>query len=110
MCQEQYGLTPNYNYTLDHYGGVRDSEMLGYSNIFFSNGKLDPWRYNVFSNKSGASPLYSLSDTLPAVYMDDCSHHLDLRPPNSKDPKSVIIGRQMEIDFLSRLIKNKNDL
>lgn len=44
MCQSTYGLTPNYNYTLDHYGGVKDSEMLSYSNIFFSNGKLDPWR------------------------------------------------------------------
>lgn len=43
-CQKTYGLTPNYNYTLDHYGGVTDGEMLSYSNIFFSNGKLDPWR------------------------------------------------------------------
>lgn len=44
-CYEKYGILPNYNYTLDHYGGVTDDDMLGYSNIFFSNGKLDPWRY-----------------------------------------------------------------
>ena len=45
QCQQTYGLTPNYNYTLEHFGGVRDQEMLGYSNIFFSNGRLDPWRF-----------------------------------------------------------------
>lgn len=47
MCNETYGLTPNYNYTLEHYGGVNDKDMLGYSNIFFSNGKMDPWRFSI---------------------------------------------------------------
>ena len=44
MCQQMYGLSPKYDYALDHYGGVTDAEMLGYTNIFFSNGTLDPWR------------------------------------------------------------------
>ena len=44
VCQERFGFTPNYNYTLEHYGGITDDDMLSYSNIFFSNGILDPWR------------------------------------------------------------------
>lgn len=70
--------------------------MVSYSNIFFSNGKLDPW--------SGASPLETLSPTLPAVFMDDCSHHLDLRPPHENDPESVKSGRLAEIAFISQLL------
>ena len=71
-------MTPQYNYTLDTYGGVNDDDMKSYSNIFFSNGKLDPW--------SGGSPIKNISETLQAVYMDDCAHHLDLRAPNPLDP------------------------
>jgi lysosomal Pro-X carboxypeptidase len=26
-CMNKYGVTPNYNYTLDHYGGVSDKDM-----------------------------------------------------------------------------------
>ena len=52
--------------------------MKGYSNIFFSNGKLDPW--------SGGSPIKNISETVQAVYMDGCAHHLDLRAPNPLDP------------------------
>lgn len=95
-CVERFGLKPNYNYTLDHYGGVNDKDMMSYSNIFFSNGMLDPW--------SGASPLKSITPKLPAVFMEDCSHHLDLREPNELDPESVRIGRQLEIDYLAKWI------
>jgi len=44
ICWNRFGLIPNYNYALEHFGGITDSEMLSYSNIFFSNGVLDPWR------------------------------------------------------------------
>lgn len=55
-CFEKYGIRPQYNWTLSFYGGRTDKEMQGFSNIFFSNGMLDPW--------SGGSPVNYLSNTL----------------------------------------------
>lgn len=55
-CQDTYGLTPNYEYTLDYYGGVTDQDMTAYSYIFYSNGQLDPW--------SGGSPIKDISYTM----------------------------------------------
>jgi len=77
-CQNTYGIQPNYDWTLDFYGGKNDKEYLSYSNIFFSNGLLDPW--------SGGGPTEYLSESLPIHVMPMSAHHLDLRSPNPKDP------------------------
>ena len=45
FCQSTYGLTPNYDWALNIFGGfnlTRDFKSM--SNIIFSNGELDPWR------------------------------------------------------------------
>jgi lysosomal Pro-X carboxypeptidase len=47
---------------LNFYGGKNDLEMKAYSNIFFSNGMLDPW--------SGGSPTSYLGEDLPVNYMN----------------------------------------
>ena len=60
-CNDTYGIMPDYEYTLNHFGGVTDAEYKQSSKIFFTNGGLDPW--------SGASPIQSLSDDLPSCYM-----------------------------------------
>jgi len=60
-CFNSYGIRPDYNYTLNHFGGVTDKEYLAASHIIFTNGGLDPW--------SGASPIKSLSDTLISCYI-----------------------------------------
>ena len=60
-CNETYGITPDYEYTLNHFGGVTDQEYLSSSKIIFTNGGLDPW--------SGASPTRTLSDTLVSCYI-----------------------------------------
>lgn len=52
-CQNSYGIQPDYEYTLNHFGGVKDSDYLSSSRIIFTNGGLDPW--------SGASPVTNLS-------------------------------------------------
>lgn len=57
-CSDTYGNKPDYDYTLNHFGGVTDKEYLAASKIIFTNGGLDPW--------SGASPNTHLSDTLQA--------------------------------------------
>lgn len=52
-CQETYGLTPQYDWALDYWGGRNPSKDFRHiSNIIFSNGELDPWHvggvlYNV---------------------------------------------------------------
>ena len=57
-CLQNYGIVPDYDYTLNHFGGITDKEYLAASNIVFTNGGLDPW--------SGASPLKDLSSSLVA--------------------------------------------
>lgn len=97
FCKETYGVAPQYNFTLDYYGGVTDEELKGYSNILFSNGLIDPW--------SGGSPLNNISESVIAVNMEACAHHLDLRAPNPMDPESVKIGRLIESKFIGRILK-----
>lgn len=60
-CWKQFNIMPDYEYTLNHFGGVTDKEYLAFSKIIFTNGGLDPW--------SGASPTKSLSDSLVACYI-----------------------------------------
>ena len=39
-----YGLTPNYQWALDNFGGYDyTKDFVDYTNIIFSNGELDPW-------------------------------------------------------------------
>ena len=61
MCYDQFGIKPDYDYTLNHFGGVTDKEYLSASRIVFTNGGLDPW--------SGASPTKDLSEHLPACFI-----------------------------------------
>lgn len=95
-CRDTYGIQPDYNYTLQFFGGRTDKELLSYSRIMFTNGNLDPW--------SGASPISSLSADLPACYIEGGAHHLDLRPPNALDPYSVIVCRNQTSEYLKKWI------
>jgi lysosomal Pro-X carboxypeptidase len=61
FCYDEFGIKPDYDYTLNHFGGVTDREYLAASRIIFTNGGLDPW--------SGASPTTNLSDTLVACFI-----------------------------------------
>ena len=51
-----------------YYGGLLGPEMS--SNIFFSNGALDPW--------SSAGVLHNVSDSVESMLLDLGAHHLDL--------------------------------
>ena len=45
LCQEMYGLTPDYDWALTEFGGYNiQRDLKAYSKIIFSNGMLDPWR------------------------------------------------------------------
>jgi len=44
-CQDEYNLTPDYDWALREFGGWDvKQDLKSYSNIVFSNGELDPWR------------------------------------------------------------------
>lgn len=97
FCNSTYGIVPDYNFTLNFFGGRTDSEMKSHTRIFFTNGNLDPW--------SGASPLANLTSELPACLIELGAHHLDLRPPNAADPPSANACRSQALYHLNRWLK-----
>ena len=60
-CSKDFGIQPDYDYTLNHFGGITNQEYMAASRIIFTNGGLDPW--------SGASPTKHLSPTLVSCFM-----------------------------------------
>jgi len=91
-CWDAYRLKPDYDYTLNHFGGITDKEYESASKIIFTNGELDPW--------SGASPKVNIGSSLKTCVMPNGAHHLDLRTPNAKDPTDVIICRDVVLNQL----------
>uniref|UniRef100_A0A7S3RLM5 Uncharacterized protein n=1 Tax=Strombidinopsis acuminata TaxID=141414 RepID=A0A7S3RLM5_9SPIT len=90
-CQNTYGLTPQYDWALDYFGGYDiEKDFLAVTNIVFSNGNLDPWmagglNYNVTADGSGI-----------ALLIEGGAHHLDLRAPTDQDPDFLIEARAIE--------------
>jgi lysosomal Pro-X carboxypeptidase len=77
-CQAKYGLTPNYNWALDNFGGDEYvTDFKSYSNIIFSNGELDPWM------AGGVTSWVNID--LPQYVIKNAAHHLDMRLPNDAD-------------------------
>ena len=59
------------------------------SNLFLTNGQLDPWR------AVGIQNLPKRSDgSIIIRTMEGAAHHLDLRAANEMDPKSVVLVRK----------------
>ena len=65
-CSKKFGIESQPDHILDNYGGRSFAELKGYSNIFFSNAELDPY-------KSG-SPLRSISDSVISFVMKGAAH------------------------------------
>lgn len=92
-CKAQWNVTPRPNWIVSQFGG---KNITASSNIFFSNGLLDPWHLG--------GVLTNLSDTLVAGIIPDGAHHLDLRGKNKLDPPSVIAVRNQERENINRWI------
>lgn len=76
-CILEYGLTPQYDWALDNFGGRNPKkDFRHHTNIIFSNGDLDPWH--------AGGVLYHVNPSGGAVsiYIEGSAHHLDLREPN----------------------------
>ena len=91
-----YCLPPGRPFPLSsQYGGWN---LDGVSNLFLSNGELDPWRAGgITRNVTGTSDVISLT-------IADGAHHLDLRASNAADPDSVLQARAMESEAMRRWI------
>ncbi|KRX08961.1 hypothetical protein PPERSA_08164 [Pseudocohnilembus persalinus] len=100
-CYDQWGLKTNYDWALNFYGGKTDEEFQYSSNIFLSNGELDPW--------SGGGIYYENNLDFDYVLMPMCAHHLDLRSPNPADPIYVKKGRNLEREAIYRWIQQKSN-
>jgi hypothetical protein len=98
-CEEEFNITVRPTWVNTYFGGTDPVELLGYSNVFFSNGQLDPWH--------NFGVLESLTDSLVSFYIADSAHHLDLRYPNPADPSGVIDARNLERYWINTWIKQK---
>ena len=78
-CMESFQVVPREYWAVHTYGGKNISNEA--SNIYFTNGHLDPW--------SGGGVLTSLSESLQAYVISDGAHHVDLRGSHPEDTAPI---------------------
>eukprot|EP01126_Amoeba_proteus_P005876 TRINITY_DN12012_c0_g1_i3.p1 TRINITY_DN12012_c0_g1~~TRINITY_DN12012_c0_g1_i3.p1 ORF type:complete len:251 (-),score=45.25 TRINITY_DN12012_c0_g1_i3:153-809(-) len=92
-CYSRWKVVPRPSWAVLQWGGL---DVKASSNIFFSNGRLDPY--------SGGGVLESSVPSLPALYIENSAHHLDLRGPNTRDPHSIRVARELEKSYIETWI------
>lgn len=99
MCQEKYGLTPQYDWALTYFGG-RDPrrDFLYATNIVWFNGDLDPWH--------GGGVNQNITSGTTAIYTKLAAHHYDLRAPNETDTVQIKEARDIEQMHLMHWLAN----
>lgn len=96
-CFATYGVRPRYDWVFYEFGGKNPKQdFKAHSNIYFSNGKLDPWM--------AGGVLETINDSVIARIIEKGAHHLDLRTPEEGDPESVVAARAEELSFLKKWI------
>lgn len=92
-CNSTFGLWPDLDWPIDFYGGITDDDFKFISNVYFTNGMLDPW---------SAGGVYLKNDNLFVnnILMPASAHHLDLRSPNPADPVYVVNGRTQVFEYI----------
>jgi lysosomal Pro-X carboxypeptidase len=98
-CEANLGYTPRDEWALDYFGGKNLYELASFTNIFYSNGKLDPW--------SAGGLKTTITDKLPSFFITGGAHHLDLRAPNPADPPEVVYARELETYYARKWINEK---
>ncbi|XP_065184576.1 dipeptidyl peptidase 2-like [Sycon ciliatum] len=87
-CAKKYGSGLAYN--TDFYNiNFWTDQIRGASNLIFSNGDLDPWRY-------GGVYGTDLPSTVYPIIVKGGAHHLDLRGSDKRDPATVTAARDVE--------------
>eukprot|EP00825_Cyclidium_porcatum_P018766 TRINITY_DN2135_c0_g1_i3.p1 TRINITY_DN2135_c0_g1~~TRINITY_DN2135_c0_g1_i3.p1 ORF type:complete len:442 (+),score=68.37 TRINITY_DN2135_c0_g1_i3:540-1865(+) len=100
-CQSQFELWPDLSWVLNFYGGIIDEDFSFASNIFFTNGMLDPW-------SAGGVYLTNSSLNVGHILMPASAHHLDLRLPNAADPSYVVNGRAEVFQYIQLWLNQKS--
>ncbi len=96
----------DYSLWLDtYYGGTRLSYA---TNIFFSNGNLDPWYPAGVTPQKLAAMAHPPDSSIVARVIDQGGHHLDLFFPTDQDPQSVREVRLLEEDSIRKWISYRH--
>jgi lysosomal Pro-X carboxypeptidase len=91
-CQGKYGVTPRRLWVPASYGA---SARLGATNIFLSQGALDPW-------SSGGLLVPQPGVTVAVI--PESGHHLDLFFTNAADPANLTATRAAEMAAITQWI------
>lgn len=90
-CRNKYGPLLAYQDTADFYSvNFWGQNIKSASNIIFSNGDLDPWRYGGVLEAIPGAP------SLVPILVKGGAHHLDLRGSDHRDPPAVTAARLLE--------------
>lgn len=92
---------PDIAHTLAEYGNGNEIDM---SNIFFTNGSQDPWKWvTQLKNRPEINQVSKVSDC------NGCAHCADLYTPAESDPESLKETRQMMYDWLTEILDKKEE-
>jgi len=101
VCVEVFNITtlPDTEATNNYFGGENVS---GGSNIFFTNGVEDPWRW--------AGVQLTFSPSLPSIVIDcdQCGHCVELYTPTEMDDEILKNTRKRIGQFVTALFKQNN--
>lgn len=107
MCQDTFGLTPQYDWALQFFGGADiNTEWKDMTNIVWSNGSLDPWSAGgVTKNVPGWSKDGGKTWATEAILIENSAHHTDLREPKDADPQTLKDARAKELAHIQKWIQ-----
>jgi hypothetical protein len=98
-CLSKYGLTPQYDWMADHFGGRNPKrDFQSYTNIIQSNGDIDAWKVG--------SIAYNISSSFITLNIPGGAHHIDLRADEGAlDPQPVKDARVTEAFYINKWIQ-----
>jgi pimeloyl-ACP methyl ester carboxylesterase len=102
-CKRRWdGVTPRPNWEEKMFMG---EDIGSGSNIFLTNGQLDPWRAAGIQSVPRGSP-----DSVIVRTIVNGAHHFDLRPSHPLDPPSVVEVRNEEMAAMQKWINQWKEL
>jgi len=100
-CQNQYDLKPKFHWVLQNFGGMNLNDYAAYSNLFFANGKNDPWMVGGVTQ--------NITDSVVAYLVEDGCHVQDMYYASQYDSESLKFVRQKELEYIQKWIHEKQD-
>jgi hypothetical protein len=101
-CLQEWGVSPRPNWEEMYFMG---QDISAGSNIFITNGELDPWRAAGIQTLPKGSPSSIIVRTI-----EHGAHHLDLRASHPLDPLSVVVVRNEEKEHIKSWIQEWREM